>query len=520
MMTSFSFSPAAGALGIAALLVLGASPANAQVASSADIEEAARTISQADFAWRVGVIAHDSMGGRDTPSPGLDLTAEWAASEFRRMGLRGGMPDGSFIQRYPLASLEIDVERSAVTAGGERLLYGDDVVPLFGIEEGELGADLVLISGSGNLSRSQRRQVDGRHVAVVLGSNTPGIDRQAFGFLNSIRQAGAASVLVTNSMEGERWADNVRRAMAPSVSKGWSLEEEQGGGGFAPILQIRTSALQRVLAGRDIDLAALARRIGEDVELHDVGELRTTIVQRTRDVEVTAPNVIAILDGSDPELRDEYVVYSGHMDHVGMGTPDVNGDSIFNGADDDASGTTAVLEVAEAMSTLATAPRRSQLFVLVSGEEKGLWGSEWYAENPTVPLESMVANLNADMVGRNWTDTIVAIGKEHSDLGETLNTVNEAHPELRMTAIDDIWPEERFYFRSDHFNFARKGVPVLFFFNGTHEDYHGRDDEPDRIDTEKAARIARLVFYLGMEIGNRTERPKWNPESYARIVSD
>jgi Zn-dependent M28 family amino/carboxypeptidase len=203
-----------------------------------------------------------------------------------------------------------------------------------------------------------------------------------------------------------------------------------------------------------------------------------------------------------------------------MGSPDANGDSIFNGADDDASGTIAVVEIAEAMVALPSPPKRSMVFLLVSGEEKGLWGSEWFADNPTVPIEQLVANLNTDMVGRNWPDTIVAIGKEHSDLGQTLNRVNGDHPELRMTAIDDIWPDERFYFRSDHYNFARKGVPILFFFNGTHEDYHGRDDEPDRIDAEKAARIARLVFYLGVDIGNAPERPKWNPESYARIVSD
>jgi Zn-dependent M28 family amino/carboxypeptidase len=208
------------------------------------------------------------------------------------------------------------------------------------------------------------------------------------------------------------------------------------------------------------------------------------------------------------------------MDHVGMGSPDASGDSIFNGADDDASGTIAVVEIAEAMAALPSPPKRSMVFLLVSGEEKGLWGSEWFADNPTVPIEQLVANLNTDMVGRNWTDTIVAIGKEHSDLGATLNRVNGDHPELRMTAIDDIWPEERFYFRSDHYNFARKGVPILFFFNGTHDDYHGRDDEPDRVDAEKAARIARLVFYLGVDIGNALERPKWNPESYARIVSD
>ena len=130
----------------------------------------------------------------------------------------------------------------------------------------------------------------------------------------------------------------------------------------------------------------------------------------------------------------------------------------------------------------------------------------------------MVANLNIDMVGRNWTDTIVAIGKEHSDLGEALAAVNAEHPELGMTAIDDPWPEERFYMRSDHYNFARRGVPILFFFNGTHEDYHEPSDEPDKIDAEKTARIGRLIFHLGLEVANRTERPRWNPESYRAIV--
>lgn len=520
-MTSLRLRPPTPATRLClALVALGAaSPLQAQLPDPADVETAARTITQEDFAWRVGVIAHDSMGGRDTPSRGLDLTAEWAASEFRRMGLRGGMPDGSFIQRYPLNSVVIDTERSFLTMGAERLRFGSDVVPLFGGGEGEAGADLVVVSGTGSPSRSQARQIEGRHVVLVLAADAPGVDRSIFGLVSELRQAGAASVLVTNSTGDERWEANARRSMAPSVSKGWS-DEEGAEAPFSPMLQLRTSSLERALAGRAIDLADLAARSDADLEVHVMDDVRVTLVQRTRAVEASAPNVVAVLEGSDPELKDEYVVFSGHMDHVGMGAPDANGDSIFNGADDDASGTTAVIEVAEAMSSLPLPPRRSMLFLLVSGEEKGLWGSEWYAENSTVPVESMVANLNADMVGRNWPDTIVAIGKEHSDLGETLNRVNGDHPELRMTAIDDIWPEERFYFRSDHYNFARKGVPVLFFFNGVHDDYHGRDDEPDRIDSEKAARISRLVFYLGMDIGNRTERPKWNPESYARIVSE
>ncbi len=206
------------------------------------------------------------------------------------------------------------------------------------------------------------------------------------------------------------------------------------------------------------------------------------------------------------------------MDHIGVGTPDENGDSIFNGADDDGSGTTAVTEIAKAMASLTTPPKRSLIFLLVSGEEKGLWGSEYYADHPSVPIDSIVADLNSDMVGRNWPDTIVAIGRQHSDLGQTLARVNAAHPELDMTAIDDLWPQESFYTRSDHFNFARKGVPILFFFNGTHEDYHGRDDEVEKINGEKAARIARLVFYLGAEVANAPERPKWNPDSYRTIV--
>ena len=234
--------------------------------------------------------------------------------------------------------------------------------------------------------------------------------------------------------------------------------------------------------------------------------------------EGTAPNVVGILPGGDEALADEYLVFTAHMDHVGVRSPDESGDSIYNGADDDASGTATVMEVAEAMAGLDVPPRRSVLFVLVSGEERGLWGSDHFSANPPVPVEAMVANLNADMVGRNWSDTIVAIGREHSSLGATLEEVNAAYPDLGMTAIDDLWPDERFYFRSDHYNFARKGVPILFFFNGTHEDYHRPSDEVELIDAEKTARIGRLLFHLGLEVADAQERPTWDPESYEQIV--
>ena len=487
----------------------------ALAAQQQGLAQAAATITPDDYARGVGVIAHDSMQGRDTPSPGLDKTAEWIASEFRRMGLRGGAEDGGFIQRYPLRRVVVDAGTSMLTGGGIRLAFGEDLAPGRRMRAGEATGGLAVVSGTLNVQAAiDGGTLLGKHAVMVLPENSPGLTRAG---IAAFRRAGVLSIMTVTDAGDQDWDAAVAPAMRPPVRKGWG---EQGGGGTsASSLQIRLSSLARLVAARGLDLASLSGRAGADARVDAIAGLEITLTVNLRDDVITAPNVVAILDGSDPELKDEYVVFSGHMDHVGMGSPDANGDSIFNGADDDASGTIAVLEIAEAMVALPSPPKRSMVFLLVSGEEKGLWGSEWFANNPTVPIEQLVANINTDMVGRNWPDTVVAIGKEHSDLGESLNRVNGEHPELRMTAIDDIWPEERFYFRSDHYNFARKGVPILFFFNGTHDDYHGRDDEPDRIDAEKAARIARLVFYLGVDIGNAAERPKWNPESYASIVS-
>ncbi|HEX6589307.1 MAG TPA: M20/M25/M40 family metallo-hydrolase, partial [Longimicrobiales bacterium] len=226
---------------------------------------------------------------------------------------------------------------------------------------------------------------------------------------------------------------------------------------------------------------------------------------------------IAILRGSDPELADEYVVFSAHMDHVGVGRPDASGDSIYNGADDDASGTAALVEVAEAFSNLLERPRRSLVFMAVSGEEKGLLGSRWWSDHPTLPLEDVVANINVDMIGRNAPDTIVVIGQQYSSLGPTVHAVAEQRADLGLTVSEDIWPEERFFFRSDHFNFARKEIPALFFFAGVHENYHQPSDEVELIDGDKAARVARLVFYTSHEIADTVARPTWTEQGLSEI---
>jgi hypothetical protein len=328
----------------------------------------------------------------------------------------------------------------------------------------------------------------------------------------NLSAAGALSVLVVTDLSDRAWNQYVER-----ISSRHSIRVGRVGTPTGFSAEVRADAIRPILSahGVDVDQARGQRA----VSIIDVPGLTLTLSPRVQVLESrSAPNVAGILEGSDPVLAEEYVVFSAHMDHIGIGPPNAEGDSINNGADDDGSGTTAVLEIAEAYASLDRKPKRSMIFLLVSGEEKGLWGSAHFAENPPVPTDRMVADLNIDMVGRNWPDTIAAIGMEHSDLGATLRIVNEAHPELGMTAIDDIWPEERFYFRSDHYNFALKGVPVLFFFNGTHGDYHGRDDEVDRIDVDKAVRISQLIFYLGYELAMRSDRPQWNPESRRQIV--
>jgi Zn-dependent M28 family amino/carboxypeptidase len=231
----------------------------------------------------------------------------------------------------------------------------------------------------------------------------------------------------------------------------------------------------------------------------------------------TAPNTVGVLEGSDPKLKEEYVVLTAHMDHIGVGEGRGLADSIHNGADDNGAGTAGIIELAEAFSRRGARPKRSILFVAVSGEEHGMWGSGYFVEHPPVPLKQMVANINFDMIGRGKTDsTVLVIGKEHSDLGATFDRVNGNHPELRLASIPNP-PAARLY-SSDHYSFARKGVPILKFGGPSHTDYHQVTDSPDKIDAERTVRILRLAFYITQEVANAAERPKWNEESHKMIV--
>ncbi|MHB1194204.1 MAG: M20/M25/M40 family metallo-hydrolase [Longimicrobiales bacterium] len=486
--------------------------------SGVSTEEAVASISDADYLSKISVIADDSMRGRANLSPEITKTAEWVASQFQADGLKPGGDDGTFIQHYTIQRSKLDFEASSIeVTGGPALAFGKDMNFGRGATSGAVTGGVVLVVGvPDSTEQFPAEQLRGKHVIFIpaAAGAAPEAGRQRVRVPPGLAEAAPASVITVDRNSDDDWAAAVNRTGEQIQSR-----PPWGSGTGMASYTIREGSLTSLLAAKGI--SAVALKPGARMVVREVPGLELTITTATQDLGSFAqPNTVGILEGSDPQLKNEYLVFSGHMDHVGVGRPNAQGDSIFNGADDDGSGTIAVVELAEAFSMLKDRPARSIVFLVVSGEESGLWGSRYFAEQPVVPLDQIVANLNADMISRNATDSIVVIGKEHSDLGTTMNRVNQEHPELNLTAADDIWPEENFYRRSDHFNFARRGVPILFFFCGTTEDYHQPSDDISKMDVSKATRTTKLLFHLGMAVGNNPERPQWNPESRAEIVDN
>ncbi len=493
----------------------------------AAVSRAVQTITAADVRARISVLADDSMRGRGTPSPELEEVAAWIAAEFRRFGLRPGGDSGTFFQRYVMRRTQLDTTSFVMAEGrgahGHWLLGRDAIVG--GVEngtmpEGPVSGPLVLMIGAPADTARPFGDLNVRG-SLVLHLPTGPVNFPAL--IGKARDAGVRAWILARNVPSPAFAAQARRALRPDME----LVSTGAARAGLPVFVIRDSSAAQVLGAAGLELGAL-RAGGPSVRALE-GVTAAMQVRYTVLGEASAPNVIGVLEGSDPQLRNEYVFYTAHMDHVGAagmgnGCSARGADSICNGADDDASGTAGVVELAQAFATLQPRPRRSMVFMTVSGEERGLWGSQFYSDHPTLPLENTVADLNIDMVGRyfnnqpGWRDTISVIGKEHSTLGEVANRVAREHPELHMQLVDDMWPSENFYFRSDHYNFARKGVPILFFFNGTHPDYHQVSDTVDKIDAEKEARVLQMLFYIGLEVANADERPQWNPESRARIV--
>lgn len=453
----------------------------------ADLAAATATITAGDARARLALLSDDALLGRSTPSPGLDSALAYAAAEFRRLGLEPAGDAGGYLQHYPLVRWRLRPEavRLAVTGDGPTtgLRYGEE----FAIPPAAAGFDGELLFlgavGAGPLALDDMAGRVG--VVIVPGELDREWNRRVVATMQAAMAADAAGLLVVvdAAMDGARLG-----ALAASF-EGWRSRLEP-----IPAVLIAWSAARELLAGAGADLDALSATAAGDTAPVALG-VTAALDQPLEEWDARPANALALLQGADPSLADQLVVVTAHIDHVGVGRPDEAGDSIYNGADDNASGTVGLLEIAEAFAALEQPSPRPVLFAAVSGEELGLLGSRWLADHLPDGTRA-VANVNLDMISRNAPDTLAVVGQALSDLGPLLHRVAGEHPELGFTIVETVNPELPIIRMSDQAAFLDRGVPALFFNSGLHPDLHQPSDEADRSDPDKMARAARLAFLL------------------------
>jgi hypothetical protein len=497
------------------------------------------------------VIASDEYAGRDTPSPGQDKAAQFIADRLKKLKVKPAGDKGSYFQRIALTKTEVDREHSAAQLGDRPFRIGVDFLPA-GRASGEAEAPVVY-AGYGWVIKSRNinayEGIDVRDRIVVVSGDgltpPPGVTVQSLSAgdwespISYAQKNGARALVMVPRNFDRRWrygAASIARATysVPRLEGVASDDEDEPAPPAPSLVSIIPSRemLDALFAGEQADGASVLKFAqaapgGEQPKSFALAaEKRLRLSLKLSVTDAFTQNVVGVLEGKDSKLKKEYVALGAHYDHVGAnggGCRPVGTDSVCNGADDDGSGTTGLLAMAEAFSK-GPRPKRSVLFVWHTGEEKGLWGSEYYTRYPTVPLAQVVAQLNIDMIGRSkkegdtnpankmltGPDEIYVIGSRmmSTQLGDLNETVNRDYLNLKYNFHYDAPNDpERLFYRSDHFNYAKHGVPIVFYFDGVHEDYHRPTDSPDKIDYKKMESIARTVFILASELANAPARP-------------
>ena len=487
-------------------------------------------------------VASDAMGGRDTPSQGLDITAEFLKMNLERWGFKPAGDNGTFFQKIALMRESLNLDKMRLEIGGTQYKLGDDYFRLSGsgAQSGQLvfGGDGWMVKSKGIDSFAG---VDVKGKIVVISSN---------GFSQGTLTPRPAAV-TTDDLKGEKgvdWADAITHATKegavglviiapPQMQSNWGQLRNFLGRGSTYPDKLRTNTNN----APSIPVLLVSQTVGDTIFAGESGNKTSTsafainknasLASESKKETIWTQNVIALWEGSDPALKAEMVAIGAHYDHVGTNLNAPGEDKIWNGADDDGSGTVAVLSIAEALAKAKTRPKRSILFVWHCGEEKGLWGSEYFNKFPTVDIKKVTAQLNIDMIGRSLdpnkiikcdkpgkpcneelskVDEIYVIGKDmmSSTLGAIVDGTNKNYLKLGYnTRYDDPKDKNRFFFRSDHFNYAVNGIPIAFWFDGVHEDYHQAGDSPDKIDYVKMEKVTRTIFLTMLELADLKVRP-------------
>jgi len=500
------------------------------------VRAAADGISAEQVAWDLAFLASDELRGRHTPSPGFDAAADYIAARLAAAGLKPGGDNGTFRQHYELHETRVDTEAAMIEVGGRRFAFGRDFamrslaapvsaeLPVVYVGHGwvipdrqidpyaglDVRGKLVLAHGPRALPRGVEVQQVGR---VAVGAQTP---------LVAAAERGAAGVLfITQATELVRWDEikgqnTIRRELEPAVPSAYSA---------APITSVLlTPTVTTALLEGEAVTGSAALRLGETAaypasfQLTRTARLHVPVPSRT----VHRPyNVVAILEGDDPRLKDDVVTVFAHLDGA-VGSREIAGDAIYNSADDNASGSAAVLAIAEQMAA-APRPKRSVVFVWDSGEEQGLWGTRWFVHSPPMPLARVVAHINVDMVGASrqpgTADAASSLVTERNEVfligpralsaqaSVLLDRVNEGYLKLRFNHQYDTPASEFFYPRTDAGPFLERGVLTIGFTTGIHNRYHLPADEARVLDPLQVHAIARTVLASVWMLGDAAERP-------------
>ncbi|MGB4774067.1 MAG: M28 family peptidase [Daejeonella sp.] len=459
----------------------------------------------------LSILASDEFEGRETGKPGAEKAANYLAAEFKKLGLKAPV-NGTYFQDVPLVEKMPEVK--SFTVNSTPMVYGKDFYFFGTPDEKVMSANEVVFLGYGSTA-VKNTDVAGKVVLLIKGK--PAEWNQS---LKSVQSKEPALILVTSPEIATVLEKNKAYFVNPAGRL--SLKEDKDQPLKTPIVNITVAMANSVLKNSGKTYETLKTEIDNNptLQTHNIkAELNINFGTKVKNVK--AVNVMGLLEGTD--LKSEIVVFSAHYDHIGLTTTGT--DKVNNGADDDGSGTTGVLEIAKAFTEAkkgGKGPRRSILFLCVVGEEKGLLGSEWYSEHPVFPLQNTITDLNIDMIGRvgeeykNKADSanycyLIGSDKLSTDLHKISENANATYTKMKIDyKYNDPKDPNRFYYRSDHYNFAKHGIPIVFYFNGVHEDYHQPGDEVSKINFNLLAKRAQLVFYTGWDLVNRDKRPVVN----------
>ena len=511
------------------------------------VEAAMATIHPEALRSDIRFLSDDLLEGRGTATRGYQIGAKFMATQFEGLGLQPAGDSGTYFQTVPLRSMQIDQTAStlSLTRDGkeESLVFGQDFVTLAdpGRHENSVEAPVVFV-GYGVVSPEQHfddyKSIDAKGKIVAFLPGAPNFESSLKAHYSSSEEKaksaiahGAIGAIALDDPVQERsyaFSKYVRDLAIPDYR--W-LDKQGKPNDYFPELKgaafLSLPLTEKLLAAtphKAAELFALAKD-GKPLPTFPLN-VTARIRNVTKSNDVKGTNVVARLEGSDPQLKNEVIVYTAHLDHLGIGAP-VNGDSIYNGALDNASGCATLLEIARAFSGMSPRPRRSMLFVIVTGEEAGLLGSDYFATYPTVPAASIVADVNVDEVLMLFPfRDVIAFGAEHSSLDAV---IKKAADRLHVVESPDPFPEEVVFIRSDQYSFVKQGIPAVMpspgiksadpkinpgeiFMKWEQERYHQPQDDIDQpgLDFDAAAQFARFAFLCGYLIAQDSQRPTWN----------